>query len=547
MYRPLRGFSAGLLAAPAGLCLLLCLATAPSAQTPSQLPLDLFGGGDRRSTQSITIEGAVDAETYVLGPGDILNVVIGGASIGGSGPRVLEAQVSADGLLSIPETGTYPASGRTLARLQTEVRRDLERRYRNVSTDLVLAIPRRFYVHVSGAVAAPGRRVVGPVPRLEDALAAAGGPSEIGGLQPAARSLAIRRADGTQTVVDYRQYLATGDLEGNPRLLDGDVVYLPTFDPFSEGVLVGGVVARPGPYDLRAGDTVRDLVLIAGGPEASVTGVRLTRTSAAGTPTDQVLAPDALAGVAVEAGDQLYVLARDEQAGTAEAVGLVRYPGVYPIRDGTTTVRELVERAGGVRPGALPRAAVLYRQPGAAGTESLAPDAARLSQFDVLRRAYLQQETARPTQVSVDLEAALRGEGEPVVLRTGDRLVVPSGAGTVYVFGQVLRPGLVPFVEGQTAVDYVAAAGGAAAGAETTFVIEAGTGRYVEGAGGAVSAGDRVFVERTPRADTPELRQLELALESDRRARTFQVIQTALATVSAVATLIFAYDAIRSN
>ena len=531
MYRLLRG--------PL-VCLLLGLAAVPQAQTPQTLdPMALFGASDRRTTPQITIEGTIDPSAYVLGPGDILSV-----SLGGQNARVLEVQVSADGLLAIPEAGTFQASDRTLGAVQRDVRAALNRRFRNVPTDLVLTVPRRFFVHIAGAVGAPGRRPVGPLPRLEDALSAAGGPAQLGSLQPATRSVALRRSDGTERTVDYRLYLATGDLGGNPRLLDGDVVYLPTYDPASEGAIVGGVVARPGPYDLKPSDTVRDLVLIAGGPEASVTGVRLTRAPPGGTPTNRVLAPDELAATAVEPGDQIYVLARDEDAGTAEALGLVRYPGLYPIREGETTVRELVERAGGLLPEALPRAAVLYRVPDEAGTSALSTEAARLSQFDVLRRAYLQQETARPTQVSIDLDAALRGDGEPIALRTGDRLVVPSGAGTVYVFGQVLRPGLVPYAAGLTAGAYVDQAGGAAEGAQTTFVIDAGTGRYVEGAGVPVRPGDRVFVEREPRADTPELRQLELALESDRRARTFQVIQTALGTISAVATLIFAYDAI---
>ena len=530
MYCPPRGALA---------CLLLCVLACPAqAQQPSALSA-LSGGSDRRASAPITIEGTVDPATYRLGPGDVL-----AASVGGQNARILEAQVSADGLLAIPEVGTFDATGRTLVAVQRDVRAALDRRYRNVPTDLVLTMPRRFFVHVTGAVGAPGRRPVGPIPRLEDALAAAGGPVQVGSLQPATRSIALRRADGSEVQADYRLYLATGDLSGNPPLLDGDVVYLPTFDPTSEGAIVGGIVARPGPYDLKPGDTARDLVLIAGGPEASVTGVRLTRAPLGEAPTNRVLAPDELATTPIEPGDQLYVLARDEDAGTAEALGLLRYPGLYPIRDGETTVQDLVRRAGGLLPEALPRAAVLYRQPDEAGTATLSPDASRLSEFDVLRRAYLLQETSRPAQVSIDLDAALRGEGEPITLRSGDRLVVPSGSGTVYVFGQVLRPGLVPYAAGLTAGAYVDQAGGAADGAQTTFVIDAGTGRYVEGRDVPVQPGDRVFVEREPRADTPELRQLELALESDRRARTFQVIQTALATVSAVATLIFAYDAI---
>ena len=520
----------------AGVVLLAALAVQARAQTPA-LP-GLPGSADRLVTRPIVLEGTVDPADYVLGPGDVLS-----ATVGGSSPRVLEVQVSADGLLAVPEAGTFRASGRTFADVQAEVRRALAARFRNVPTDLVLTGPRRFFVHVAGAVAAPGRRVVGPLPRLEDALAAAGGPAGAGDRQPAVRSVRVRRG-GRDLVVDYRRYLATGDVAENPRLLDGDVVYVATFDPLSEGVLVDGVVARPGPYDLKPGDTVRDLVVIAGGPEAALTGVRLTRPDGAGGLTDRILDPDALGDVAAEPGDQLYVLARDENAGTAAVAGLVRYPGVYPIREGQTTVAELVERAGGLLPDALPRAAALLRAPGEAGTEGLATEAVRLSGFDVVRRAYLEQEAARPAQVSVDLVDVLSGAAPPVYVRSGDRLVVPSGAGTVYVFGQVLRPGLVPFGGGRVAADYVAAVGGAAPGAERTFVIEAGTGRYVEGADAPVGPGDRVFVEREPRADTPQLRQLELALESDRRNRTLQVVQTAFGAIGAVATLIFAYDAL---
>ncbi|WP_243664013.1 polysaccharide biosynthesis/export family protein [Rhodothermus marinus] len=63
-----------------------------------------------RPAESLALEGPVDAATYRVGPGDVLTVMIGGAF-----GQTLQAEVSAEGKLTLAELGTLTVAGKTLA------------------------------------------------------------------------------------------------------------------------------------------------------------------------------------------------------------------------------------------------------------------------------------------------------------------------------------------------------------------------------------------------------------------------------------------------
>ncbi|HLT47471.1 MAG TPA: SLBB domain-containing protein [Rubricoccaceae bacterium] len=573
----------------------------PRASSPLQL-------GQRLGTEAALglptapLEGALDPARYLVGPGDVFAV-----SIGGQLPVQYRTTVSAEGVLVIPDVGAFRAADRFLADVKAEVGAALQRTYRNVETSVALAEPRRFYVHVSGAVVSPGRILAPPVPRVEDALLLAmggvtprslaeSGPArqalaaralrstattevEPGMLQPredllgaryrpSLRNVRVTHRDGTAALVDLLRYYATGDPESNPYLRDGDAVHVPFFDPDESGVGVAGAVADPGVYDVRPDDTARDLLVVALGPAADdVRAVRLVR---AATGEATVLSPADLATTPVAAGDRLFVLDEAAAQGTVEAVGAVRFPASYPIVEGRTTLRELVEMAGGFEDDALVRGAYLERRgPWAAGEGALdaaaivadptvelelrqaalaaaAYDRARLSPLDFLGRQYLAREVVGYQRVSVDVDAALSEGAAPVFLRDGDRLVVPRDPGAVAVIGQVARGGYVPFAEGRDAEDYIAEAGGRAPGAADAYVVDAATGAYrLAAEAGPLHSGDVVFVNRTPVADDLETqqvvvqeRQLERQEQRDRADARFRLISTTLQAVSVAATVI---------
>ncbi len=584
---------------PAVLWLLLSLlALAPVggvAQTVSTLSLEeeqaLAAEQARRqvtdrilASGGVPLEGAVDPAEYIVGPGDVFSI-----SIGGAVPLQLTSMVTADGALVLPEVGSFDVTGRTLAEARARVETALRRAYRNVSTNASLAQPRQFYVHVSGEVERPGRHVAVPVARVEDALAAAmegGSPLQAFEQQrqqywnyaalPALRNVEVHRGE-ERLVIDLMRYYATGDPAFNPYLRDGDRLYVPSFQSEGEAVFVerddrdainrstAGGGARPSValFDYRPDDTVTTLLLVAGGPEllGRTDAVRLVRTQPDGSlDARRIDVRGIRAGrepdVPLQPRDRLLLLHPLVRGGAAEADGLVEYPGTYPIVVGETTLRDLVEAAGGIRPDGLLRAAYLERREPlkpenpseaiaaitnpadrAARIEQAIGEQARLTDLPFTNRQYLTRELLRYQRVALQLGDD-PASVPAVPLRDGDRFIVPRDPGAVLVVGQVRSPGYVPYRAGADAAYYIEQAGGRGPNAAETYLREASTGALRSPEGAPVRSGDALFVDRPPIADTESLQalaiqeqQFEFQQRRESADRRFQYIQTGLAVL----------------
>lgn len=526
------------------------------------------------ATVPLPLEGAVDAEEYIVGPGDLFDVSIGGAE-----PVLVTLPVTADGRLVLPDAGSIPMAGLTLAEARARAVEALRRQFQRVQVDVALAQPRQFYVHVSGTVPVPGRHLATPVARVSSVLEMAFADSTQPALtndklRPSLRNVMLTRRDGTRRSLDLLRYFATGDTEHNPYLSDGDVVTVPPYDPVRESVYIDGAVAFPGGYAYRPGDTVQDLVALAVGDQVSpvTQQVRLIRQQPGEAAQTIVIDADRLASgeaVPLQPLDHVFVVSDETLRGTATVTGWVHYPGTYPIAPGQTTLQELIELAGGLRPDALVRGAYLERRtlpereivpaakptrldPSLLRTVTLPADTAailqnmRLAGFDYMSRAYFAQELRLQNRVSVDLTRVTAGQGEPVYVQDGDRLVVPRDQQTVYVFGQVSRPGFINYAPGRDASYYIAAAGGASPMAGDAFVIETGTGRYLPARSAAVDSGDMIFLDRRQDvADTAELQRLLLAERQARADARNRLLSTALQIISTAGTALTVYLTLR--
>ena len=581
---PVRGIALPVLAA-------LCLLASPDAaaqfvpSSPSTVRLPNISASARTArsqTGELALDGPVDPTEYIVGPGDVFTVSVGGAL--SSQPRQTETTVTAEGLLVVPEAGTFEAAGRLLAAVTADARAALRRQYRNVPTDIALSMPRRFVVYVSGAVPLPGRQELTALGRVEDAIAETTGelnPIDLADYETvpqfeverrvAFRNVRVTGRDGEERRVDLYRYYATGDLEYNPRLRDGDAVFVPTFDPVRESVTISGDVERPGYYDWRPDDTAAALVAVAGGLglDADAATVRRTRVTSGQAESVEVSLSEAVA-LDIAPRDQISVVSSFPDAGYASAVGAVVYPGAYPVVSGETTLRELVEAAGGLTDEALIRGAYLERaarpEPQAAldplarptvrplspaAFDSTVTSLGQLSGLGLAGRRYYAQEYISTPRLSVDVPSALAGR-TTVLLRDGDRLVIPRDLGVVRVFGQVGAPGYVPYLDGQTATDYIERAGGLGPAATDVYTVDARTGRFTNGAETVVHPGDAVFVDRPPTSDSPAvenaaLQQENVRLQGERlereavRDRRQLLIQSLATALTAVSTAIFAY------
>jgi len=254
---------------------------------------------DRLLSGTLALEGAIDPDHYIVGPGDVFSIAVGGA-LATENP----ARVTADGQLVIPEVGSFQVAGLTLAETRSRVQTGLRRIYRNVETQVALAQPRQFFVHVSGAVTRPGRHVMIPIGRVEDAVSAGmEGESPLAVYRnvlqpwliesplPSLRNVVVQRSDGSVTNVDLLSYYATGNREHNPYLLDGDAVFVPTFDrrgsrtiSIEREVLRSAAPSNRKLYDYREDDTLTRLLLLDGGNTLlnETNSVRLVRLDESG-------------------------------------------------------------------------------------------------------------------------------------------------------------------------------------------------------------------------------------------------------------------------
>ena len=523
------------------------------------------------------LEGALDPDVYVVGPGDVFNVTVGGPE-----PILVTATVTADGYLVLPESESVDVAGLLLAQARDEIRASLRQQFQNVGLDVALAQPRQFRVHVSGAVPVAGRYTATPNARVTDVVQLAFADTSQPAVtnldyQPSLRNVTLRRQNGTRQSLDLLRYFATGDVDHNPYLQDGDVLFVNAFDPDYQAVFIDGAVPFPGTYAYRSGDTVLNLLVLATGETSVDTSaeVRLARGGAG--EEDQVISVARLldgADVRVRPLDHLYVIPERRLGGTATILGAVLYPGTYPITLGQTTLQDLAQMAGGPREDALERATLLQRRPDAnspltssgvarlrqAGISAQADAASvlrrtRLAELEFTSRAYFAQELSQPGGVPIDLGTVMTGEAEPVYLQDGDRLLVPRDEQTVLVLGQVVRPGYAAFEPSRAAERYIQEAGGRGPEAAQAYLVKAGTGQFLplgrSSAGSGeitVESGDIIFVDRREGvADTAELQRLLLETQrtrADARSRVAQIVFSAIATT---ATIITTYLVVRDR
>ncbi len=531
-------------------------------------------GSDAVRNTLLAMEGAIDAEDYILGPGDLLKINIGGIL-----PISRSVSVSITGNLALPDAGIISAAERTLAEVVKEAQAALREQHRNVPVDIYLQQPRLFYVHVTGSVPEPGRYLMIPLSRVDNAVfqayfsaflnravpvvddpsnptseepivvsspltpPARERPKLNENYRPALRNVSVTHRDGSQQSVDLIRYYTFGDTKDNPYLRDGDVIAVHSFHASRDGVRVSGQVQYPGIYDLRPGDTVRDVLSLASGPGGleALDTVRLARSPRSSQTETMILSldgPDST--VALQASDHIIVPVSNPA--TAAIQGRIQYPGTYQILDGKTTLRELVDMAGGPKADANLRSAFIERRKSLDFLES-----ERISNLDFFSRHFAQSFTSQPAiRVNVDIEAALKSDSADVILYDGDRVVFPRDENTVHVYGQVPQPGLVRFVEGQSISEYIEAAGGSGPGSRAVYVFDGATGEVRKGEGGSAKSGDTIFVDRMSMAETPEIAQLLFTEKRSKRTARIQTTQVIVAGVTAITSVITTVVAVRS-
>ena len=189
---------------------------------------------------------------YILGPGDEIVLYLWG--------RISETynlEINREGYIKLPEVGMFKIGGLTYK----EAKEIIKSKYGSITgvkSALTLGKPRSIRIFIVGEVRKPGSYLLPYFSTITDALMVAGGPTERGSF----RKIELRRNAHIYRF-DFYDLLIAGRKEGDRRLENGDIVFVPLAGPL---VAVNGAVRRPGIYELKEKENaLENLLLLAGG------------------------------------------------------------------------------------------------------------------------------------------------------------------------------------------------------------------------------------------------------------------------------------------
>lgn len=199
------------------------------------------------------VDNAPVPSDYVVGPGDSFNILLYGSE-----NQSLLLTVDREGIINFPRLGAITVAGLSFSEskslIETRVGEQLIGAQAVVSAGRLRAIN----VFMAGEVATPGAYSVSALTTVTQALFVAGGVSNIGSI----RKVEVLRENNVIATFDAYDLLQRGDASGDIRLQSGDVVFVP---PLSATASIDGAVRRPAIYELIPGQTISDLVEMAGG------------------------------------------------------------------------------------------------------------------------------------------------------------------------------------------------------------------------------------------------------------------------------------------
>ncbi len=352
------------------------------------------------SNKNLSFEPDLNIPTpknYILSAGDELLI-----NVWGDSELNLKLKVSPEGTILIPNLGPVSVSGLTIETAENRIRQELGRIMSTLSgnTDgantfvsVSLSQIRSIKVNIVGEVVAPGTYTLPSFATLFNALYAAGGVNEIGSL----RGIKVYRNSKEVAKLDAYDYLLNGKYNTNIRLEENDMVIV---SPYDQLAVVRGKVKRNRIFEMKKGETLQQLLNMAGGftGDAYKKDVRIKRKADSRYQIATVT-EDKYPTFAMMDGDSLLV---DSVIPFYEnrliVTGAVWRPGEYELNGAVHTVKGLINQAAGLKGDEFTGRAQITR---------LNPD-------------------FTTTVVAVDIRGILNGTSPDIELKPEDILNIPS-------------------------------------------------------------------------------------------------------------------------
>jgi protein involved in polysaccharide export with SLBB domain len=418
----------------------------------------------------------------------------------GSVDADLRLVVDRSGRISVPRIGAISVAGVKQSDLSDVIGRRVAQVFKNFQLSTSLGQLRGIRVYVAGFVARPGSITVSSLSTLVNALMRSGGPTAAGSF----RTVQLRRGREVVTTFDLYDLLLRGDRSADRAMQPDDVVYV---GPVGPQVAVIGSVNQPAIFELKSGETINDLLQMAGGLGAVADTTRLAIERLDERNTVRITQIELPQGqtTPLRNGDVLrafnitnVALPVQRQNKRVRVEGEVLRPGEFVLPP-QSTISDALRAAGGLTPAAylfgteFSRETVRQTQQqnyerALRDLETEFAKAASTQRTSTADEAAAQAARASGTTRLIERLRAVKPNGRVVLqiqpdsselpelaLEDGDRLYVPPRPTTVGVFGSVFNGGSYLYSSERSIDNYLSLAGGPTRGADqgSVFVIRA--------------------------------------------------------------------------
>ena len=342
------------------------------------------------------------------------------------------------------------------------------------------------------------------------------------------RHIELRRDGKLIREFDFYDLLLKADTSSDFRVEHGDVIFIPFIQ---NRVSLNGSFMRPGIYEFKQGETVKDVINLAGGLDSSIVAKpRLylgTLNSDLSIKENILLNEETAKSTKLKNNDSINISSISGiSQETFEIAGEVMYPGVYNIEQNDTLL-DLIDRAGGYTEKSYSQGAVFTREEVAnSQKKAFLSSADRLEETiaNALVSGSISLDEYTLTAISKIIEKLrkmqpvgrqvvdvnyLRLKADPLLdfeVFDGDKLIIPRRQSSVHIVGEVTNPVTLMYDPELSVHDYISRAGGATSQADVnrTLVISPnGTTRVYKnrifGRGNNILPGTTIVVSRSTR------------------------------------------------
>ena len=294
-------------------------------------------------------------KNYILGPDDELDVTLTGLN-----ETTANCTVNTDGNIKIEYVGLINVSGLTMDEAKARILAKMSTAYPALKlnrTQLTITMTnyRSVRITIIGEAVWPGGYQISALSSVFNALYYSGGPTENGTL----RDIKVIRNNKTIANIDLYEFLQNGKMAKDIRLEDQDVIM---YSPYIKRVEFGGMVKRPGVFELRPNESIQQAIEYAGGFNDSAFTDRLKIVQLNGSEkTYKEVDANLFANYIPSPGDSIYAEKKAPvYINKVSITGAVYRPGDYGFQP-KLTLQALIKKADGLRSDAFMQRATIYR------------------------------------------------------------------------------------------------------------------------------------------------------------------------------------------